>query len=97
MQKFEITDAEGGTAFLVQVTPEADANQIMGKDDDLIFVNLTSAADVAEVNRDLIAFFAQKLGMRAEQITLASGVQLQKKIVIVTGLHPAEVERRLFL
>jgi len=97
MQKFEITNAEGGTAFLVQVTPEADANQITGKDDDLVFVNLTSAADVAAVNADLIAFLLQKLGLNAGQITLASGVQLQKKIVIVTGLHPAEVERRLFL
>jgi len=96
MQKFEITNAEGGTAVLVQVTPRAPRNQITGKDSDIVYVDLTSAADRQTIDNDLQTFIAQKLSVGRGKVAVASGNSIEKKIVIIMGLTPDEVEQRLW-
>lgn len=95
MQKFEITKAEGGTAFLVQVAPEAEQNKIVRKDKDIVYIELASAAERKAVDQELGAFLAQKLSVKQEKIAIASGNSVEKKIVIIMGLTPEEIETRL--
>lgn len=95
MQKFEITKAEGGTAFLVQVAPGAGQNRITRKDKDIVYIELVSAAEQKAVDQELGAFLAQKLAVKQEKIAIASGNSVEKKIVIIMGLTPEEIEARL--
>ena len=96
MHKFEITNAEGGTAFLVQVTASSEANSIAGKDSDVVFVNLDAPKEQEAINQNLCEFLAQKLQLPTNKITIASGAALEKKIVIIMGLPPEIIEQRLF-
>lgn len=93
--KFEFTEAEGGTALLVQVTPEAKQNKITGKDQDIVYVDLTSVAEQKVVDGDLRKFIAKKLGVSHTTVAIASGKSLEKKIVIIMGLTPNIVEKQL--
>lgn len=100
MQKFEldkakITDARGGTAFLAQITPQAESNRIVGKDSDVVFIDLVSEWEQKAVNAELQVFLAQKLAVEQDDITIASGASVEKKIIIIMGLAPEEIERRL--
>ena len=95
LQKFEITNAEGGTAVLMQVTPNSAKNEITGKDSDIIYVNLTSPAEQNLVDDDLQGFIAKKLGINRGRVAVTSGKSVEKKIVIVMGIDPVAVEDRL--
>jgi len=95
LQKFEITNAEGGTAVLMQVTPNSAKNEITGKDSDIIYVNLTSPAEQNLVDDDLQGFIAKLLGINRGRVAVTSGKSVEKKIVIVMGIDPVAVEDRL--
>ncbi len=95
IQKFEITNAEGGTAVLVQVTPNAARNRIAGKDSDIIYVELNVPADREVVDEALQTFFAKVLGVNRGKIAVTSGKSVEKKIVIIMELPPEIVEARL--
>ncbi len=95
MHKFEITNAEGGTALLVQVKPNAKQNKITGKDKDIVYVALTSAAEQSVVDDDLQKFIAKKLGINRGKVAVTSGKSVEKKIVIIMGLMPEAVESKL--
>lgn len=96
MQKFKITNAEGGAAFQVVVTPNAGANQLIGKEADVIQIDLKVASDHAAIDRALLAFLAEKLGVGLEKIAITAGKSVEKRVVIVIGITPEEVEERLF-
>lgn len=95
MHKFEITNAEGGTAFLVQVSPENDANRIAGKDNDVLYIELDSVRKQEVINENLATFLSEKLNLSREKIAIASGHAIEKKIIIIMGLTPEEIESRL--
>lgn len=95
LQKFEVTNAEGGTAVLMRITAESATNKITGKDDDIVYVNLKSAKDKDSVDDALQTFIAEKLGISRGKVAIASGRSIEKRIVIVMGLTPEAVESRL--
>jgi len=95
MHKYKITNAEGGTAFLVQVRPEAESNKITGKDSDVVFVDLTSPAEMEAVDQNLAVFLSKKLGIEREKVAVASGSSVEKKIVIVMGMTPEGIDQHL--
>ncbi len=95
MQKFEITNAEGGAAFAVQVKPEAEADRLVGKNDDVVVVELAVASNRDAVDEALVNFLSDKLGIRKRKIAIAAGRSVSK-MVIVMGLTPLEIEERLF-
>ena len=95
VQKFEITNAEGGTAVLVQVSPNAARNRIARKDSDIIYVDLAVVAEHEAVDEALQAFFAQILGINRGKIAVASGKPIDKKIVIILDTPPEKVEKQL--
>jgi uncharacterized protein YggU (UPF0235/DUF167 family) len=44
----------------------------------------------------LVNFLADRLRVNEEQIALAGGKTMEKRVVIVIGLTPNEIEARLF-
>ncbi len=95
IQKFEITQAEGGTAVLVQVNPDAPQNRITGNDSDIIYVDLDCPAEREAVDEALQVFFAKILGVGRGNIAVTSGKSVEKKIVVILGRTPEAVEARL--
>lgn len=95
IQKFEITNAESGTAVLVQATPQAAQNRITGNDGDIIYVELNAPAEREAVDEALQTFFARTLGVNRGKVAVASGKSVEKKIVIIMGVPPESVETQL--
>lgn len=96
MQKFEITDAEGGAALPVELTLEAPSNRVAGKSQDVVFIDLAVKPDKAAVEETLSAFLAETLQIGLGKIAIASGRSLTHKVVIVMGITPEAIEQRLF-
>ncbi len=95
--KFRITKAETGAAFAVVVVPRARKTEIVGRHGDAIKIRVAAPPEKGQANEELLSFLAQKLGVKREQLEIVAGASSRNKVISVTGLEPAEVERRLLL
>jgi len=96
MHKYKITNAEGGAAFQVMVKPNASANRLTGKENDIVQIDLTAAPEPLAIDQALIAFLATQLALEVEKITVTRSKSTWKRVVMVTGITPEEIEKRLF-
>jgi uncharacterized protein YggU (UPF0235/DUF167 family) len=96
MHKFEITNAEGGAALPVQLNLGADENKVIGKDQEVVFIDLKAGEDQEEIEEMLSAFLCKKLRIGPGKVAIASGKSYEKKVIIIMGLTPHDIERRLF-
>ncbi len=100
MQKFEIqgeiTDTEGGAALPVQLNLESPEDKVVGKSEDVIYIDLAAEANPKTVDENLSQFLSRKLQIGSSKIAVASGISLQRKVVIIMGLMPLDIEERLF-
>lgn len=95
MREFKITDAQKGAAFPVRVVPRASKDEVAGQMGEAIKVRLTAPPVEGKANEALIAFLAEKLGVRKSQVEIVAGETSRNKMVCVLGLSPVEVEKRL--
>ena len=95
MDKFKITEAEGGVTFAVRVVPRASKNEIAGIHGDALKVRLTAPPVEGRANEALIAFLAKRLGVRKSQVEIVAGATLRRKMIRVIGVSAHEVEERL--
>jgi uncharacterized protein (TIGR00251 family) len=95
MGQFKITEADGGMVFAVRVVPRASRNDIVGIHGDALKVRLTALPVEGRANEALIAFLAQRLGVRKSQVEIVAGATSRRKMVRVIGLSAQEVEERL--
>ncbi|MEM7344044.1 MAG: DUF167 family protein [Chloroflexota bacterium] len=95
MQKFEITNAEGGSAVPVKLTLNAATNKITQKDLEAVYIDLSVDADPEAVDHALTEFLAKTLEVSADKLAIASGKAVDKKVVIILSLTPDQIEERL--
>jgi len=95
VREFKITGVEGGAAFPVVVTASAAANQVTGKDNDAFQVDLDVVSEREAVDQELINFLSEKLQLDSEKIAVVAGTEIEKKIIVVIGMNPNEIEERL--
>ncbi len=95
MGQLKITEVRSGVTFPVQVVPRAGKNEIAGIHGDALKVRLTAPPVEGRANEALIAFLAQRLGVRKSQVEIVAGATSRRKMVRVTGLSPQEVEQHL--
>ncbi|RLC72272.1 MAG: YggU family protein [Chloroflexi bacterium] len=93
--RLKITEVRSGVTFPVQVVPRASKNEIAGIHGDALKVRLTAPPVEGRANEALIAFLAQRLGVRKSQVEIVAGATSRRKMVRVTGLSPQEVEQHL--
>lgn len=91
--KFRITKAEKGAAFAVIVVPKARKNEIVGLHGDAIKIRIAAPAEKGKANEELLSFLAEKLGVKKEQLEIVAGANSRNKLISVTGIEPAEVEK----
>lgn len=96
--KFQITKAEGGTAFPVHVLTGGEQNELLDRNEQALSIRLAvpDDEDQDEINAVLRAFIAETLNVSAKEIEIAAGHNSCDKMLVVFGLSPEEVEDRLF-
>lgn len=95
MGQFRIIEADGGVTFAVRVVPRASKNEIAGVHGDALKVRLTAPPVEGRANEALIAFLAQRLGVRKSQVEIVAGATSRRKMICVIGLSGQQVEERL--
>ncbi|HRF49546.1 MAG TPA: DUF167 domain-containing protein [Anaerolineales bacterium] len=92
----EIRPGGQGAALLVKITPRAKRTAVIGRlDDGSLKIAVAAPPEDGKANAALIRFLALTLGVREAHIEIVSGHGAPRKLIAITGLTPAEVERRL--
>ena len=80
MRDFKITNTEGGAALIIILTTGAKQNKVVSKDDEVVHIDLTTAGDDVEIDRQLVRFLATKLGIHRERIATTSSKKKNKRM-----------------
>ena len=87
--------AAASTRVKLRVSPGAGRAQIVGRHGDAWKVRVTAAPEQGRANDAVLRLLADALGVPRDAIVLVSGHGARDKIVELTGLGPALIERRL--
>ncbi|MES2121419.1 MAG: DUF167 domain-containing protein [Chlamydiota bacterium] len=69
----------------VKVTPNASKNQIVGWEGDYLRLRIRGVPEKGQVNKELIAFLAEQLGIAKSKIELISGHTSRIKRLKIEG------------
>lgn len=79
----------------VKVLPKTSKNEIAGWENDELKVRLRAVPEKGEANKALIAFLADVLEIPKSSIELIRGDTSRHKLLVIRGLDPSELEKRL--
>lgn len=79
----------------VAVVPRAATNRVGPYADGLLQVRVTRPPADGEANRAVLRLVASALGVPVSALELVAGARARRKRFRVTGLEPAELDRRL--
>ena len=77
--------ARDGATIHVQAQPGAKRTEVAGLYGDCIKVRLASPPVDGKANECLIAFLAERLGVKRNQVTITRGLSSRRKIVFAQG------------
>jgi uncharacterized protein len=83
------------TRLRLRVSPGSGRAAVVGRHGDGWKVRVTAAPERGRANDAVVQLLATVLGVSREAVTLVSGHSGRDKIVELTGLGPALIERRL--
>ncbi|MBI2877045.1 MAG: DUF167 domain-containing protein [Candidatus Tectomicrobia bacterium] len=84
-----------GISFGVRVQPRASRNEIVGTENGILKVRLTSPPVKGEANAHCIELLAHWLGVSKGRISILKGTQAREKLVLVEGLTSQELDASL--
>ena len=87
--------AAASTRLRVRVSPGAARAEIVGRHGDAWKVRVTAAPERGRANEAVLRLLAETLAMPRDAVTLVSGHGGREKVVELTGVGPALIERRL--
>ncbi len=90
-----IRDTAHGATFNIKVHPRAKKDAITGEIGEALKVALTAPPVGGKANEACIRFFAEFLRVPRSSVTIAAGESSRNKVIRVSGLAAAEVEKRL--
>jgi uncharacterized protein (TIGR00251 family) len=96
MRKFKLHGGKGGSALTVRVTPRARRTEVAEiLEDGTMRIRVTAPPVEGKANAALIQFLADVLEIRKSRSEIVAGEKGLDKIVSITDLSAAEVQRRL--
>lgn len=84
-----------GCRIQLHVVPRASRTQAAGLHDGRLKLQVAAPPVDGEANEAIVRYLAKALGVGRDQVAIASGQTGKRKAVIVSGLGPDEVQRRL--
>ena len=90
-----VEQTEKGTILRVQVSPRAAANKVLGVHDGMIKVALTAPPVEGAANKALVELLSKALDVPKSAIILTAGVSSRRKTLLIDGITPEAVSRRL--
>ena len=95
MTKALFDTAKDGLVLRVHVQPGAGRESVVGIHGDALKVRVVAPPVSGRANAALLALLARSLGVEGGSVEITSGETTRDKRVKVTGLEPAELEKRL--
>jgi uncharacterized protein (TIGR00251 family) len=83
------------TRLRLRVSPGAGRSAIVGRHGDAWKVRVTEAPEHGRANEAVVRLLAQTLAVPRDAVAIVSGHAARDKIVELTGVGPALIERRL--
>lgn len=93
--KLAIQEKDGSLTFSVRVMPRAKKDEIVGVEVGSLKVRIAAPAVRGKANGALVELLAQALGVRKQQVEIASGQRARNKIIKIRDLAGEEARKRL--
>jgi uncharacterized protein (TIGR00251 family) len=87
--------SERGVELALRVSPNAASNELVGCVEGVWRIKISAPPVGGRANKELIAFLAQRLGLKKGDLTILRGHTSRNKLISVVGLSHEEVARRL--
>ena len=95
-RKFVLHDGKRGAALAVRITPRASRNQIAGLlNDGTIKVQLASAPEDENSNKELLSFLSEVLGVPQSRVEIVAGESGRDKLVSVLDMDSETAHQRI--
>ncbi len=85
----------GEVRISVRVSPGAPRNEVVGCVDGVWRIKVAAPPVEGKANKELVDFLSDKLDVSKSALTISRGFTGRNKVVVIVGLAPAEVTRRL--
>jgi uncharacterized protein (TIGR00251 family) len=89
------TDDDGAVFLPVHAQPGAGRTELVGRHGDALKVRVAAPPEAGRANEALLALLAERLGVPAKAVTLASGESSRTKRVRIEGVDADQVADRL--
>ena len=87
--------AETSTRLRLRVSPGAGRSAVVGRHGDGWKVRVTAPPEDGRANEAVLRLLADVLSLPRRSLSLVSGHSARDKIVVLDGVGPAQIERRL--
>ena len=90
-----LTEDDAGITLTLRVAPRARKSEIAGLHGEALKVRLAAPPVEGAANRALVAFLADCLGLRPQQISIEGGERSRQKRVCIVGVTAGELLEQL--
>jgi uncharacterized protein (TIGR00251 family) len=90
-----IRDGAEGALISCHVQPRASRTRLVGRHGDALKIQVAAPPVEGAANRELVGFFRKRLGCPAGAVSLKTGEQGRRKVVLVRGMSAAVVAAAL--
>jgi len=92
-----IEDVDGGVVFTAKVVPGSSRTKIAGLLGGMVKIKVAAAAERGKANKCLIEFLARTLGVKANAVSIITGLTNPVKRIKVAGVSADSLMKRLNL
>lgn len=89
------TATDGTVLIRLHVQPKASKNRIVGLHDGCLKMAVAAPPVEGKANKAVVKFLAEVFGIPAREVTVKSGLQSRKKVVVVKALDATEIRYML--
>lgn len=93
MDKLNIEKTNSGISFTVKAIPNSSKTCVQGIQGGSVKVKLSSPPEKGKANKELVKFFAKKLGIKKNQLAITAGATSPQKKLQITGCDEAALRK----
>lgn len=95
-REYVLHDGKRGSALGVRVTPRASRNQIAAvMNDGTVKVHIVSTASEEDINKELISFMAEVLGVPKSRVEIVAGENGRDKLISILDMDVETAHQRI--